>query len=124
MFHLAIPAQDLDASIAFYEKLGAKVEIGRRYRVSAIMNFHGHQVVLHKSDKIDPSPMMYPRHFGIIVDTYEEFSDLYSSMPHPYWQEVVVRHQGEPGEHFTFFICDPSNNLIEFKYYMRQEDVF
>ena len=35
----------------------------------------------------------------------------------PFFAEPFVRMAGEPAEHETFFLIDPSNNLLEFKHY-------
>lgn len=34
-----------------------------------------------------------------------------------FFQEPVARFEGMLEEHQTFFLIDPSNNLLEFKYY-------
>jgi extradiol dioxygenase family protein len=39
-------------------------------------------------------------------------------------QPGIVRFSGRPEEHLTFFLKDPSNNLIEFKIYNNEEWIF
>jgi extradiol dioxygenase family protein len=35
-----------------------------------------------------------------------------------FYREPFVRFEGRREEHLTFFLKDPSNNLLEFKYYL------
>ncbi len=35
----------------------------------------------------------------------------------PFFLEPMVRFKGRQEEHVTFFLIDPANNLLEFKYY-------
>jgi uncharacterized protein len=123
-FHLAIPAADLGLSKKFYMDLGAK--LGREYPTNVILNFYGCQLVLHKSDKIDHDPDMYPRHFGIILPSSSAFMvvvNIHNEKPYVY-AEMFTRALGEPSEHLSFFLKDPANNLIEFKWYKNPEAVF
>lgn len=123
IFHLAIPAVDLDDSVKFYEKLGATV--GRKYETNVILNFMGIQLVLHKCrpEDVDQEPKMYPRHFGFVLP-WLEYSDLFTKWHSSAFYKDIVRYKGARGEHQSFFLCDPSNNLIEFKYYTHYCDIF
>ncbi len=125
IIHLAIPAINLDESMDFYLKLGAK--LGRKSPSWAIFNLCGMQLVLHKSEKVDAEPSMYPRHFGVILNTVEKFlicRHLAETNELKFFEYCFSRFTGEKSEHKTFFLCDPSNNLIEFKWYLNQECIF
>ncbi|MET3698267.1 hypothetical protein SAMN05877753_108123 [Bacillus oleivorans] len=119
VFHLAIPCKDLDDTVEFYEKLGC--QLARRYDDRVTFNFFGDQVVCHLGpDEIDNEPKMYPRHFGITFLEKQEYNDtLEYAIRHnlPFFTEPMVRFEGRQEEHLTFFLIDPSNNLLEFKYY-------
>jgi extradiol dioxygenase family protein len=120
VFHLAIPCKDLDETQEFYvNKLGC--ELARRYADRVTLNFFGDQVVCHLDpDKVDPSPQMYPRHFGVTFKRKEEFDallELAKEREIEFFQNLTVRFAGKVEEHFTFFLKDPSNNLLEFKFY-------
>jgi extradiol dioxygenase family protein len=119
VFHLAIPSADLDASAAFYSKLGCR--IARRYQDRVTLEFSGHQVVCHLSpDKIDVQPEMYPRHFGLTFTNEQQFKLILSvAVQHhlDFFCEPFIRFKGLPEEHCAFLLKDPSNNLLEFKYY-------
>ncbi|HZH01803.1 MAG TPA: hypothetical protein VEY32_12015, partial [Flavisolibacter sp.] len=63
---------------------------------------------------------MYPRHFGITFIDKEEFIELLNVAKErnlPFFQEPMIRFKGMREEHETFFLIDPANNLLEFKYY-------
>lgn len=123
IFHLAIPAKDIVESMYFYEHLGGKM--GRMYETSLVMELFGAQVVLHKSLDYAMDPKMYPRHFGVIVSSVEGMN-LWNKWKYStsVFQSLFQRLKGESGEHWTFFLKDPSNNLIEFKWYKNPDMVF
>lgn len=124
IFHLAIPARSLVESFAFYKKLGARH--GRATEQAIVMDFHGHQVVLHKTDYIDQNPQMYPRHFGFIYEKLEDVEQLYKRWGGTrfIFRPLFVRNKSQIAEHHTFFLKDPSNNLIEFKWYKNRNGLF
>lgn len=125
MFHLAIPSNDLVESIQFYEKLGCN--IGRHYDTHVVIDFFGHQLVCHLSDKIDSHPRVYPRHFGFVFPVENQFFDFLQyikvNMPEYVFEHYFARAVGQKEEHHTFFLDDPSNNLIEFKWYRNQASI-
>ena len=63
---------------------------------------------------------MYPRHFGITFKNKQDFENLLHLVQQRetgFFQELTTRFEGKVEEHPTFFLKDPSNNLLEFKYY-------
>ena len=120
VFHLAIPCADLNATQAFYvDQMGC--ELGRRYDDRVTLNFFGDQVVCHLSpESIDKEPKMHPRHFGVTFRHREPYDDLIrKAREHglPFFKEPFTRFEGKREEHSAFFLIDPSNNLLEFKFY-------
>lgn len=119
VFHLAIPARDLDEAFDFYvKKLGCK--LARRYHDRITLDFFGDQVVCHLSDQFDEEPQMYPRHFGITFSDKSQFDNLYKLAKQrevTFFRDLSTRFEGLIEEHLTYFLQDPSNNLLEFKYY-------
>jgi len=125
VFHLAIPAYDLDETVSFYvTKLGCK--LARRYDDRVTFDFFGDQLVCHLSPipAVVP-PMeelpMYPRHFGVTFREERDFHALYQLCQLrdiPFFSDVSLRFEGKIEVHQTFVICDPSSNLLEFKYYV------
>lgn len=122
IIHLAIPSDNIQRSVDFYMKLGAK--LGRRTETWAIFNFSGIQLVCHKVDIVAPATM-YPRHFGLILADELIFNSIYGMIDRrDLFEDLFVRFKGQPAEHETFFLKDPSNNVIEFKWYRNKESIF
>ncbi len=120
VFHLAIPCRDLEEAREFYvDRLGCR--LARRYEDRITLDFFGDQVVCHLSpDKIDREPERYPRHFGVTFRDRAEFDDLIDrarSQGLQFLQEPFLRFEGKSEVHRTFFLVDPSNNVLEFKHY-------
>jgi len=120
VFHLAIPCRDLDEARQFYvDQLGCS--LARRYEDRITLDFFGDQLVCHLApDKIDPEPQLYPRHFGVTFRQRSDFDGvlhLARERDLELFRDIFVRFGGMREEHLTFFLRDPSNNLIEFKYY-------
>lgn len=128
VFHLAIPTKSIDSSISFYiESLGCK--LARKYNDRVTIDFFGDQIVCHLSPDYDyDQPVkMYPRHFGITFTDRSEFENLYNlakSREIKIFKDLFVRFKGKVEEHSTFFLQDPSNNLLEFKYYVDPRMVY
>ena len=127
VFHLAIPCACLDSAAKFYtEQLGCR--LARRYDDRITLNFFGDQIVCHLSpDKIDQEPKMYPRHFGVTFRHRQAFDEtIERARAHGlrFFAEPFVRFEGERAEHVTFFLVDPSNNLLEFEYYLDPEMMY
>jgi uncharacterized protein len=119
VFHLAIPARDLDEAHRFYvEQLGCK--LARRYPDRITLDFFGDQLVCHLSDEWDRRPDLYPRHFGVTFrerDDFDRLLDLARRRCVQFSRDVQTRFDGLVEEHLTFVLRDPSNNLLEFKHY-------
>ena len=125
-FHLSIPARDLEASADWYERvLGCRP--GRRSAVAVILDLGGHQLVLqHHGDAEAQQPGIYPRHFGLVFDqlsSWQALRDRIADLGQPFRVEPKCRYGGEPLEHWTFFLQDPSGNWLEFKHYSNPEAV-
>lgn len=125
VFHLAIPAYDLDETVTFYvTKLGCK--LARRYDDRVTFDFFGDQLVCHLSEApAERTPMselpMYPRHFGVTFRKKADFESLYKLCQQrdvPLFSDVSLRFEGRIEVHQTFVACDPASNLIEFKHYV------
>ena len=120
VFHLAIPCRDIEEALQFYVD-GLGCQAARRYPDRVTINFFGDQLVCHLAPaKVEQDPQMYPRHFGITFRERADFDDLLKRAEErelPFFEGLFVRFEGRPEEHLAFFLKDPSNNLIEFKYY-------
>jgi uncharacterized protein len=119
VFHLAIPAADLDATQEFYVG-GLGCKLARRYADRITLDFFGDQVVCHLSDCVDEAPELYPRHFGVTFrrrEDWERLLRLARTRGLSFFAEPFHRFAGRAEEHESFVLADPSNNLLEFKYY-------
>ena len=92
-------------------------------------------MVCHRTpDKIDLNPEMYPRHLGIVLKTQGELLDIYENIlikitrgdlpKDAIFQGLFLRNKDQFEQHTTFFLKDPSNNLIEFKWYLNPDAIF
>jgi uncharacterized protein len=127
IFHLAIPCRDLDEAQKFYvETIGAR--LARRYHDRITLEFFGDQSVCHLApDKIDPDPQLYPRHFGLTFReraAYDRFLNRIRSRGVSFFKDPFIRFEGKREEHATFFLKDPSNNLLEFKWYKDEQMMY
>lgn len=127
VFHLAFPVKDVASSVEFYrDRLGLRIDLIEKER--CIIDFFGHQAVAHVSEKdIPKSVSLYPRHFGVILEDEKEFDAFHARVFEsgiPFFERLFVRFQKTPREHKTFFLKDPSNNLLEFKWYKNPDLIF
>lgn len=123
-FHIAIPCKDLQEAVDFYEgKLG--FENRRSYDDRVTFNMFGDQLVCHLSpDKIDTDPEPYPRHFGLTFykqSDFDTFVTLLQDNQVELLNPIFTRFDDMPEMHKTFFLKDPSNNILEFKFYPNSE---
>jgi uncharacterized protein len=126
VFHLAIPARNLDDAQRFYVD-GLGCVLARRYPDRITLNFFGDQVVCHLSDEMDPAPALYPRHFGMTFrerPDWEQLLALARANDLPFFADPFRRFEGLPEGHDAFVLRDPSNNLIEFKWYDNPEMMY
>ena len=109
-------------------------KIGRESESWVDFNLYGHQIVAHlapeecidvSSNKVDEDQIPC-RHFGMILDWHEwkELSKKLDLLKIKFLINPKVRFKNKPGEQGTFFIKDPSGNVLEFKTFKNDADVF
>jgi uncharacterized protein len=126
IFHLAFPIANIIDTKKFYVD-GLGCTVGRETANSAILNLYGHQLVAHVTTEILPQQGIYPRHFGIVFPNLSDWQALLDraiDRQLKFYQSAKHRFPGEITEHRTFFLVDPFSNLLEFKYYAREEAIF
>ncbi len=126
LFHLAFPVYDLARAKIFYvDQLGCY--LGRESEHALILGLGIHQIVAHKvADLPEEQAGIYPRHFGLVFLDRKEFDHFIARLDAHnivYEHHLRVRFAGTLIEHHSFFLKDPSNNLLEFKYYAHQEAI-
>jgi uncharacterized protein len=57
-------------------------------------------------------------------DSWQRFLELAQAKQLPFYQQPRVRFPGTRIEHQTFFLEDPSGNLLEFKHYTHESAIF
>lgn len=127
LFHLAFPIHDFNLAKAFYlDTLGCK--LGRESEHALILQFGPHQIVAHKVDELPPAQQgIYPRHFGLIFlnkTEFDEFIHRLNTKQARFEIPLKTRFANSRLEHQSFFLKDPSNNLLEFKHYTYQTAIF
>ena len=127
IFHLAFPVHELAAAKGFYVD-GLGCVLGRESKRAVTFGLAGHQLVGHLTGEELPSPQgIYPRHFGLILRSREEWqalADRAKARGLRFYQHPRVRFPGTRIEHRTFFLEDPSHNLLEFKHYTHESAIF
>ncbi|HXV69145.1 MAG TPA: VOC family protein [Nitrospira sp.] len=127
LFHLAFPIHDIEAAVRFYVD-GLGCTVGRRSKQAVTLGLAGHQLVGHLVSEQTPGQKgIYPRHFGLIFLSQSEWqalADRAKAKGLLFYQQPRVRFPGTRIEHRTFFLEDPSHNLLEFKHYTHESAIF
>lgn len=127
ILHIAIPCSDLDATQEFYNsRLGFK--LARRYDDRVTFDFFGGQLVCHLSpSEIESMPRFYPRHFGATFENRDDFLLFHKMILErkvALFVEMTERFKEKVERHQYFAITDPSNNVLEFKYYQDKRMIY
>ncbi len=127
LFHLAFPVHDVDAAKRFYVE-GLGCTLGRESSRAVTFGLAGHQLVAHVvTETASGQRGIYPRHFGLIFleqDRWQALADRAKVNGLTFYQQPRVRFSGTRIEHRTFFLEDPSGNLLEFKFYTHESAIF
>ena len=132
-FHLAFPVYDIKKTIDWYVSY-LNCLVGRKSKRWVDFNFYGHQISAHlidrknKKDKINlvDGKKIPSRHFGIILEM-NDWKNLVTYLNEKKINYVIkpnIRFKGQTGEQATFFIKDPSNNVLEFKAFQNDNKIF
>jgi extradiol dioxygenase family protein len=88
----------------------------------------GHQLVAHLTENtLESQKGIYPRHFGLVFESEEEWQAMAERSKEKglrFYQQPRHRFPGSRLEHATFFLEDPSRNLLEFKHYRYRSAIF
>jgi extradiol dioxygenase family protein len=127
LFHLAFPIHDIDAAKRFYVE-GLGCTLGRESSHAVTFGLGDHQLVAHVVENM-PSEQkgIYPRHFGLVFlskESWQALADRAKAKGLTFYQHPRVRFPRTRIEHHTFFLEDPSGNLLEFKYYTHDSAIF
>ena len=132
-FHIAFPVNNLKSTKDFFTKvLGCS--LGRESDKWIDFNMYGHQVVAHFSpedcikssvNKVD-GDMVSCRHFGVILPwgKWKILSEKIKNKKIKFMIKPKIRFKNLKGEQGTFFLKDPSGNVLEFKSFKNDSMVF
>ena len=124
---MAFPVHDLDEAKRFYVD-GLGCTLGRQSPHAMVMEFSKHQIVAQlTTEPLLRQKGIYPRHFGLVFTNEEEWQAVVErARTHglKFYQQPRRRFPGTRLEHQTFFLEDPSHNLLEFKHYTHDSAIF
>ncbi len=123
LFHLAFNVTDLDEARRFYGGVLGCAE-GRSTATWVDFDFFGHQLSLHLGapfttertghvgEQLVPMP-----HFGVVLalPDWQALAGRLEAANTAFLLAPQVRFEGQPGEQWTMFFCDPSGNPVEVK---------
>lgn len=132
-FHLAFPVKDIETTRNFYASL-LGCGVGREADSWIDFDFFGHQISAHvkpgECTEIDTNGVdgdaVPVRHFGAVLEwsAWEKLGEKLQAAKTEFVIEPRVRFQGEVGEQGTFFVRDPSGNVLEFKSFRDMTSLF
>ena len=123
LFHLALNVTDLDEARRFYGGVLGCAE-GRSTATWVDFDCFGHQLSLHLGEpfktqctgqvgeQLVPMP-----HFGVVLalPDWQALAGRLEAAKTAFVLAPQVRFEGEPGEQWTMFFCDPCGNPVEVK---------
>ena len=132
-FHLAFPVYSIKQTISWYTTI-LNCTIGRKSKNWVDFNFFNHQISAHKIDSklsdSETNPVdghnVPSSHFGIVLEM-EEWKSLAERLNNKKIKFIIepnIRFKGDKGEQATFFIQDPSGNVLEFKAFKNDQMIF
>jgi extradiol dioxygenase family protein len=132
LFHLAFHVADLDAARRFYGDVLGCVE-GRSTDTWVDFDFFSHQISLHlgepfkttRTGRVGEHLVPMP-HFGLVLllPEWKAVAERLQAAGTDFVLPPQVRFEGQPGEQWTMFFCDPFGNPIEIKGFASPEAVF
>jgi len=126
LFHLAFPTHDVEAAKRFYVD-GLGCTLGRESSHAVTFGLAGHHLVAHLTTEPPKRQQgIYPHHFGLVFlskDSWEQFLTQAQANNLSFYQQPRVRFPGTRIEHHTFFLEDPSGNLLELKHYTHESAI-
>lgn len=123
LFHFAFNVTDLDVARRFYAGLLGCVE-GRSSASWVDFDFFGHQLSLHLgvpfstalTGQVGEQRVPMP-HFGLVLELpqWQAMAERLKAAETVFVLPPQLRFEGQPGEQWTMFFCDPFGNPLEIK---------
>jgi len=132
-FHIAFPVKNLKNTKDFYTNI-LGCSLGRESDKWIDFNLYGHQIVAHFApeeckkpnvNKVD-GDVIPCRHFGVILPwgKWEKLGESIKKKRIRFMIKPKIRFKNLKGEQGTFFLGDPSGNVLEFKSFKNDSMVF
>lgn len=132
LFHYAFAISDIPRAREFYvTRLGCRE--GRSTEHWIDFELFGHQLSAHRGTPpgasceglVDGHAVPIP-HFGAILEIgqFWVFAERLRTAGIRFLMEPGLRFVGKPGEQATMFFLDPDGNALEFKAFVRADEVF
>ena len=132
LFHFAFHVTDLDEARRFYGGVLGCTE-GRSTDTWVDFDFFSHQISLHlgepwkttRTGRVGEHLVPMP-HFGLVLllPDWKALAERLTRAGVDFVLPPQVRFEGEPGEQWTMFFCDPFGNPIEVKGFASLEGVY
>ena len=132
LFHFAFHVTDLDEARRFYGGVLGCTE-GRSTNTWVDFDFFSHQISLHlgepwkttRTGRVGEHLVPMP-HFGLVLllPDWKALAERLTRAGVDFVLPPQVRFEGEPGEQWTMFFCDPFGNPIEVKGFASLEGVY
>ena len=123
LFHLAFHVRDLAVARQFYGGVLGCAE-GRSSPTWVDFDFFNHQLSLHLGEpfattltgQVGDQRVPMP-HFGLVLPLpdWQSMAQRLEAAGTPFVLAPQVRFEGQPGEQWTMFFCDPFGNPLEIK---------
>ena len=123
LFHLAFNVSNLDQARRFYGGVLGCTE-GRSTATWVDFDFFGHQLSLHlgvpfkteRTGHVGDQRVPMP-HFGLVLalPDWQVMARRLQAADTEFVMAPQLRFEGQPGEQWTMFFCDPFGNPIEIK---------
>ena len=123
LFHLAFNVTDLDEARRFYGGVLGCAE-GRSTATWVDFDFFGHQLSLHLGEPFKTEctghvgeHLVPIPHFGVVLalPDWQALAARLQAAKTAFVLAPQVRFEGQPGEQWTMFFCDPCGNPVEVK---------
>ena len=123
LFHIAFHVRDLAVARQFYGGVLGCAE-GRSSPTWVDFDFFNHQLSLHLGEpfattltgQVGDQRVPMP-HFGLVLPLpdWQAMAQRLEAAGTPFVLAPQVRLEGQPGEQWTMFFCDPFGNPLEIK---------
>ena len=123
LFHFAFNVTDLNEARRFYGAVLGCLE-GRSTETWVDFDFFSHQISLHlgepfkttRTGRVGDHLVPLP-HFGLVLllPEWKALSERLQQAGVEFVLPPQVRFEGQPGEQWTMFFCDPCGNPVEVK---------